>query len=134
MQLLAIAGGAGPGGEDLLLCCGMCPVLPLVVVLAGLAAVRDYPWAAVAALLLASLPYLLLRAVVAGYQASDDGDVRADQESGRGALAFYGWLLAAAGAAAAWVAVRRLVRSRRARHAGPFAAADGGGPTASPDV
>ena len=83
MQLLAIAGGAPPGGEDWCSCCGMFVVLPAVVYLAGRAVVRGCGWSACLALLLAGLPYLVLRGIVAEYQPSDDGDVRADQKTGR---------------------------------------------------
>ena len=116
MQFLAIAGGAGPGGEDGLFCCGLFVVLPTVAWLAGRAVLRNSAWPAGVALLLTGLPYLLLRAMVAGYQPSDDGDVRADQESGRQAVVFYTWLVAVAGSSAVWVAGRRLVRWGR-KHA-----------------
>ena len=123
MQLLAIAGGAPPGGEDWLSCCGMFVILPLVVFLAGRAVVRRSGWSGCSALLLAGLPYLLLRGMVAGYQPSDDGDVRADQETGRQALGFYVWLVAIAGASVLWVVVRRLAGGGR-NSAEPDAAPD----------
>jgi hypothetical protein len=125
VQLLAIAGGAGPGDEDVLGCCGMIVVLPLVVFLAGRAVVRTSGWSAFAALLLAALPYLLLRLMVAGYQPSDDGDVRGDQDSGRQALGLYGWLVLVAGVSALWVVVWRLVGVRR-KSAEPGGAPDTG--------
>lgn len=124
--ILAIAGGAGPGDEDVLGCCGMFVVLPLVAFLAGRAVVRTSGWSAVAALLLAVLPYLLLRSMVAGYQPSDDGDVRVDQDSGRRALGLYGWLVLVAGVSALWVVARRLVGGRR-KSAEPVATADSAG-------
>jgi hypothetical protein len=113
MQLLAIAGGAGPGDEDVLSCCGMFIVLPLVLFLAGRAVFRDSAWSACCALLLAALPYLLLRVMVAGYQPSDDGDVRADQATGREALGLYLWLVAVAGLSVVWAVSRQLLRTRR---------------------
>jgi hypothetical protein len=108
-KLFAIAGGAGPGEEDVLSCCGMFPILPLVVFLAGLAVYRNAIWPAGAALLLAGVPYLILRQMVAGYQPSDDGDVVADQAVGRKAVGFYMWLLGVAALSVLWVSVRRLV-------------------------
>ncbi len=108
MQLLAIAGGAPPGEEDWCSCCGMFVVLPLVVFLAGRAVIRNSGWFALAALLLAGVPYLLLRSMVDGYQPSNDGDVRADQKTSRQALGFYLWLVVAAGSSFLWVVLRRL--------------------------
>jgi hypothetical protein len=109
VQLLAIAGGAGPGDEDVFACCGVFPVLPLVVFLAAWAVYRNSVWAACGAVLLTGLPYLLLRQMVAGYQPSDDGDVMSDQQAGRQAVVLYGWMVAVAGASVLGVAVRRLV-------------------------
>lgn len=113
MSLLAIAGGAGPSGEEMLSCCGMLVVLPLVVLLALYGVIRNSALPALAALLLAVLPYLFMRVVVAAYQPSDDGDVRADQDTGRWAVGLYGWLVVVAGLSALWVAVRRLAGGGR---------------------
>jgi hypothetical protein len=125
VQLFAIAGGAGPGDEDVLSCCGMFPILPLVVLLAGLAMFRDSVWAACLALLLAGLPYVLLLRMVAGYEPSTDGDVVADQAAGRQAVGFYAAMTAVAGLSAFWVVGRKLLRWG-GKHAEPAAAADGG--------
>ena len=116
MPLLAIAGGAGLGDEDVLSCCGVTVVLPLLAFLAGRAVYRGSSWSACGALLLAGLPYVLLRAMVAGYQPSDDADVREDQAAGRQALGLYAWLVAVAALSILWVAGRRLVRWGR-KHA-----------------
>ena len=115
MQILAIAGGAGPGDEDTFGCCGMFVVLPLVFFLVARAVVRTSGWSALAAVALSVLPYLILRSMVAGYQPSDDSDVRADQNSGRHAVWLYGYLAAVAGLSALWVVLLRLVRWRRMR-------------------
>jgi hypothetical protein len=124
VHLLAIAGGPGFGDEDVLGCCGMFVVLPLVVILAGLAAYRNSVWVACCGMLSAGLPYLLLRQMVASYQPSDDGDVRADQASGHLALVSYAWLVGIAGLGLVAVAIRRLCRWGW-RPAEPGAAADG---------
>ena len=112
MELFAIAGGAPPGGEDWLTCCGCFPILPLVVLLAGRSVIRGSVLSATLALVIAGLPYLLLRAVVAGYQPSDDGDVRADQFTGREALGFYAVLATVASVSVLATTVRWL-RARR---------------------
>ena len=128
MQLLAIAGGAGPDGASMLFCCGVFPILPLVIVLAGRAVVRNSVWSACVALLLTGLPYLVLREVVAGYQPSDDRDVVSDQEGGRQTVAFYAWLTVVAGASAVWTAGRRRKGGASAQLACPPASSRSGRP------
>ena len=117
MTLFAIAGGPA-GGADLLECFGAFPILPLVLLLAVLAAYRNSIWLAGCALLLAGFPYLLLRQGVGEYRPSDDAEVRLDQEAGRHALAFYTWLIGIAGLGIAAVAVRR-VKGRLSSAASP---------------
>lgn len=109
MLMFAIAGGAGPGDEDVLWCCGMCPLLPLVVFLAGYAVYRNSLWLACLSLLLTSAPYLLLRQMVEGYQPSTDGDVTADQNLGRQAVGLYTCLMGVAGLSLGWVVGRRVL-------------------------
>ena len=109
MQLFAIAGGAGPGDEALLLCCGFFPILPLVVLLSAVALYRTSVWFACLALLLTGLPYVVLLLMVAGYKPSDDGDVLSDQATGRRAVGFYAMLAAFEGLCVVWVVVMRLV-------------------------
>ena len=127
MQLFSIAGGAGPGDEDVLSCCGWFPILPLVLLLAGLAVYRNSIWVALGALLLAGLPYLILWQMVASYQPSDDGDVVADQAVGRRAVGFYASLVGVAGVSVLGVTVRRSVGWRWKRTE-PVAAPDRRGP------
>src|SRR5688572_24730821 len=110
MRIFAIAGGAGPGDEDVLSCCGIFPLLPLVLLLAGLAVYRNSILAACSALLLAGLPYLLLLWMVAGYEPSTDGDVMADQAVGQGAVGWYSVMTAVAALSMIWVTGTRLVQ------------------------
>ncbi len=77
--------------------------------LAGWAVYRGRAWTALGALVLAGLPFLLLRQMVAGYLPSDDGDVVSDQQAGRQALVFYGRLVVVAGVSVLGVVVRWLV-------------------------
>lgn len=132
MSLLAIAGGAGPGGEEILSCCGMFVFLPLVMLMAVYGVVRNTFWPALAALLLAAPPYLFMRVVVAAYQPSNDGDVRADQDTGRSAAELYGWLVGVAGLSVAWITARRLVG--RSRKSGEAIGSDGARLRAHPDL
>jgi hypothetical protein len=107
--LIALAGGAGPGDEDVLGCCGMCPVLPLAILLAGWAVYRKIAWPACLALLLSGLPYLYLHSKVAGYQPSDDWEIMGEQATGRKFVWFYGLVAGAAGLALLCVYCRKLV-------------------------
>ena len=109
MQLLALAGGAGPGGEDVLGCCGWIVVLPLVVLLAGWSVYRNAIWPACLALALALPPHLILRGMVARYQPSDDWEIMDEQAKGRMLVGFYAWLAAVAAAALLYVVIKRLV-------------------------
>jgi hypothetical protein len=118
MQLFAIAGGAGPGDEDVLVCCFVFPLLPLVAFLACLAAYRNAALPAVVGVVLAGLPYLALRSMVAGYRPSDDWEVMDEQATGRKQVGWYALLVLVAGASLVYVGIRRLVlwgRSRRTR-------------------
>jgi hypothetical protein len=101
---------ASMGGEDILYCCGMCPILPLVVLLVIVALIRNSLLAAWLALLIAGLPYIILQIAVALYEPSTDGEVTADQFTGRSALGFYDWIVAAAGLSFLWVIVMRILR------------------------
>ena len=121
VMLFAIAGGAGPGDEEVLSCCGVCPILPLVFLLAGLAVFRNSIWAGCLALLMAGLPYVVLRSMVTGYEPSTDGDVVADQAAGRKAVGLYAVMSAVAGLSVVWVVARRLAW-RRSKGAEPGAA------------
>jgi hypothetical protein len=56
LQLFAIAGGASFGGEDLFFLCGMCPILPLVILLAIVGLIRNYLSLTILAVLLVGLP------------------------------------------------------------------------------
>lgn len=112
MHLLAIAGGAGPGDEDVLGCCFMFPLLPLVVFLAGLAAYRNAVWPAILALALGGLPYFVLRGMVAAYQPSDDWEVMDEQATGRKLVGSYLWLVAVSVVSLTYVVCRRLVSWR----------------------
>jgi hypothetical protein len=118
VQLLAIAGGFGPGTEDVLDCCLVFPLLPLVSLLACLAVYRNAAWPAVAALLITGLPYLTLCSQVASYQPSDDWEIQDLQATGRRLVGSYLWPVGIAGASALFVGCGRLVswcRSRRTR-------------------
>jgi hypothetical protein len=118
VQLLGIAGGAGAGDEDALGCCFVFPLLPLVAFFACLAVYRNATLPAIVALVLAGLPYLALRGMVAGYQPSDDWEVMAEQATGRKLIGSYQWLVAVAGLSLAYIGCRRLVSwgwSRRTR-------------------
>ena len=110
MQLLAIAGGAGIGDEGALACCGVFVVLPLVALLVGRAVYRTSAWSAWAALLLAGLPYLLLRAMIAAYRPSGDWEVTDEQAHGRNVAAYYAWLVLVAASSLTYVMCRRLGR------------------------
>jgi ABC-type antimicrobial peptide transport system permease subunit len=94
-------------GEDILYCCGMFPILPLVVLLVIVALIRNSLWSASFALLIAGLPYVILQIMVALYEPSTDGEVAADQFTGRSALGFYDWIVAGAGLSLLWVVVAR---------------------------
>jgi hypothetical protein len=96
------------------------------VLLAVLAVKRNSLWAALGGVLLAGLPYLLLRHMVAGYQPSADGDVVADQATGRQALGSYLFLVAVAGLSAVCAVGRRLFGPGR-KPSEPDAVADRGG-------
>src|ERR1700722_2366584 len=74
---------AALGGEDLLYLCGMCPIFPLVVLLVIVALIRNSLWPAGLALLIAGVPYVVLQITVALYESSADGEVTADQFTGR---------------------------------------------------
>jgi hypothetical protein len=113
MLLLLAANGSGPGDEEGLFCCGVFPILPLVVVLVAVAVSRNSARAAGLALLLAGLPCAVLVKMVTGYRWSDNGDVRADQETGWRAVWFYALMVGLAGASALWVVASRWVRQRR---------------------
>ncbi len=108
VQLIAIAGGAGPGIDSAIFCCGVFPLLPLVVFLGALAVYRNSIWPVAVAIVLAAVPYLLLRAMVAGYQPSDDWEVLSDQSDGRMSVRLYLCHLGIAGLAALCVAIRRV--------------------------
>ena len=105
-------------GEDGLYCCGMCPILPLVVLLVIVALIRNSLWAAGMAFLIAGLPYAILQIMVALYDPPEDGGVAANQFTGQSAVGFYDWIVAAAGLSFLWVVVMRLLFVRRKQ---PFA-------------
>jgi hypothetical protein len=100
-------------GEDALYCCGMCPILPLVVLLAIVAVFRNSLWAAFLALLISGLPYVILQFIVALYEPSVDGEVEANQFTGRSAVGFYDWIVAIAGLSFLWVGAMRIIRRKR---------------------
>jgi hypothetical protein len=99
--------------EDVLYCCGMCPILPLVVLLVLVALIRNSLWSASLALLIAGLPYVILHCMVALYEPPTDGEVEAEQFTGRSAVGFYDWIVAAAGLSLLWVGAVRLIRRKR---------------------
>jgi hypothetical protein len=90
-------------GEDVLYCCGMCPILPLVVLLVIVALIRNSLWAASLALLTSGLPYVILLCMVALYEPPTDGEVEANQFTGQSAVGFYEWIVAVAGLSLLWV-------------------------------
>jgi len=96
-------------GEDALYCCGMCPILPLVVLLVITALMRNSILAAVSALMISGLPYVILQIMVALYEPSADGEVTADQFTGRSAVGFYDWIVAVAGLSFVLVIVKRVM-------------------------
>jgi hypothetical protein len=104
---------AALGEEDMLYLCGMYPILPLVVLLVIVALIRNSLWSASLALLIAGLPYVILLIMVALYEPSTDGEVTADQFTGRSAVGFYDWIVAAAGLSFLWVVAMRLLFIRR---------------------
>jgi hypothetical protein len=112
MELFAIAGGAPPSGEVLLNGCGVICLLPFFLFLVGWAVARNAVWAALLALVLVGLPYLMLWNAVAGYQPSDDGDVMSDQAAGREALTKFTILVVIAAAAVVWSAIGWIRRWR----------------------
>ena len=118
MELFAIAGGDGPTCEAALHCCGCFPILPLLILLAGMTAYRNIVWPACLALLISGLPYVLLLQMVTGYEPSDDGDVMADQAVGRQTVRFYAILTAFSGLSVLAAAVR-LLAQRRASSTAP---------------
>ena len=127
MQLLAQMGGPPPGSTDSPWCCFVL-LLPLVIVLALLAANRNAAWPAVVALALVGLSFLALWDEVAGYQPSD-GWAEGDKRDARREI---GWLLvlplAVAAFALCWVgSVRRLGPPREP------APENSGAPPTSPD-
>ena len=81
-MLLAIAGGAPPGAEDMIVCCGVYVVAPLVLVLAYIAVTRQSILAGVCSVFLSSGPLVLIVSAVMTYQPSDDADVQMDQGTG----------------------------------------------------
>ena len=125
MRLLALAGGhPGPNDGEVLGCCFVFLFLPMVVFLAGSAAYHKAFWPAILALVLAGLPYLLLQAMVAGYQPSDDWEVTNNQAADRRLAGWYLGLVGLAAASLLYVGWRRLLPLRG--HAKPGGAADGG--------
>jgi len=95
---------------DGLYCCGMCPILPLVVLLVILALIRNSLRAACLALLISGLPYVTLLCMVALYGPPADGEEEADQFTGRSALGFYEWIVAVAGLSLLLVVIMRVFR------------------------
>jgi hypothetical protein len=110
---------AAMGGEDFLYCCGMCPILPLVVLLVIVAVIRNSLLSASLAFLIAGLPYVILQTMVALYEPSTDGEVAANQFTGRSAVGFYDWIVAIAVLSLLWVGVMRILRRNRAPVAPP---------------
>ena len=105
--------------EDVLYCCGMCPILPLVILFAVFALIRNSLWSASFALLIAGLPYVILLGLVAVYDPPIDEEVAANQFTGRSAVGFYDWIVAAAGLSFLVVGTRRMVRRKRRAGDGP---------------
>ena len=112
MPIYALAGGAGAGEEDILSCCGICPILPLFILSVLLGAVRNSMWAAVLALVLSGFPFVILLILSTNYKSSEDGDVVSDQETGWKALAYFGVMATVAALTFLLVAGRRLQRMR----------------------
>jgi hypothetical protein len=99
-------------GEDILYCCGIFPILPLIVLLVIVALIRNSLWAASLALLIAGLPYVILLCMVALYDAPTDGEIEANQFTGRSAVGFYDWVVAVAGLSFLLVGVMWIVRRK----------------------
>ena len=100
-------------GEDTLYCCGMCPILPLVILLVIIALIRNSLWASGFAFLIAGLPYAILLCTVALYEPPVDGEAEANQFTGRSAVGFYDWIVAIAGLSFVWVGLMRVIRRKR---------------------
>jgi hypothetical protein len=119
VQLLARMGGAPPGGEHMLGCCFVFPLLPLVGILAVLAVYRNAAWPAVLALVLVGLPYLVLWGMVAGYQLSDDWEEMDEQKAGYKLVKLYLLLVAIAGLSLCLVIGGRWLRRESAQESVP---------------
>src|SRR4051812_26119182 len=109
VSLLAIAGGAGPAGEEVLSCCAVCPILPLVLMLSGLALFRNSIWPAVLAFILAGSLGAISLLIVAGYKPTTDSDVVVEQAAGVKAVEAYGLLAVPPALSAVWIIVSRLL-------------------------
>ena len=106
MHLLAIAGGSA-GSIGFVLCCGIFPLLPLVILMAWLACRRNSVWWALAAVFVAVVPFSILLLAVATDQPSDDWEVMEEQAMARLTLLSFVCHLLVAGIAAAGVALQR---------------------------
>lgn len=110
-QLWAIAGGRAFSGEDVLGCCFVFPLLPLVAGLLLLAVSRNAMWPAVIALALVGMASLDLWLLIASYRPSDDWEVMDDQEKGYRLVRSHLRLLGVAGLCLFWIIGRRLLRN-----------------------
>jgi hypothetical protein len=108
MHMFANVGGTPLGGEDICFCCGIFPILPLVVFLIYVALTRSKLWAACLALFISGVPYFMLLSLICDYKPSEDGDIMSDQATGRRAFEFYGRLATAAGLSLIWAIMVRL--------------------------
>jgi hypothetical protein len=87
-------------------------MLPLVLLLCGLAVFRDRVWPALVAVLLVGYLGVLTLLGVASYEPSDDPDVMADQTVGWGAVRMYALGVVMTGLPLMWVVGTRLLRRR----------------------
>ena len=106
MHLLAIAGGSA-GSIGFVFCCGLFPLLPMVVLMAWLACRRNSARWALAAFFVAGVPFLVLLESVSAHQPSDDWEVMEEQAMSRWILLFYLSHLFVAGIAVLGVALQR---------------------------
>jgi hypothetical protein len=106
-------GGAPPSVEALFGVSGLYLLLPLIILMAGLARYRNSIWPLCLATMLSGLPLVILLAAVSAYEPSDDWEVMSDQSVGWVVMWFYTVMTALTGLPLLWVVAKRFIQSRK---------------------